>query len=232
MAWLDTLAGGRRLGRGILIKGRWAEAGEAPAHPPRLARAVGVPFQAPDWLLSRPGLSLFNVAYFRRHVPRVRRGIVHPQAFFYPLDRIERWNLLYGRRGLTQYQCLVPYADDNGPIRSVLELARELRVASFLTVLKDFGAQGRGMLSFPAPGLTLTLDMPVRADTAAIVSRLNQRVAELGGRVYLAKDVFSSAADFRRLEPRLDAWEAVRRRWDPERRLRSAQSVRLFGDAP
>jgi hypothetical protein len=34
------------------------------------------------------------------------------------------------------------------------------------------------------------------------------------------------------MEPRLDAFLRVRRRWDPEGRLRSAQSVRLFGDAP
>lgn len=232
MAWLDTLAGGRHLGRGIVIKGRWARPGEAPATPPRFRRAATVPFQAPDWLLSPMSLRAFNTAYYWRHLVRVRRGPVHPQAFFYPLDAVERWNLLYGRRGLTQYQCLVPHAPDHGPIRQVVELARSLGVASFLTVLKDFGPAGRGLLSFPAPGLTLTLDLPVRPNTAAVVARLNRLVAELGGRVYLAKDAFSSAEDFRRLEPRLDEWQRVRRRWDPEGRLRSAQSVRLLGDRP
>jgi hypothetical protein len=29
---------------------------------------------------------------------------------------------------------------------------------------------------------------------------------------------------------RLPAFEAARAKWDPERRIRSAQSVRLFGD--
>jgi hypothetical protein len=33
------------------------------------------------------------------------------------------------------------------------------------------------------------------------------------------------------MEPRLEAWNAVRRKWDPEGKLRSAQSVRLLGDA-
>jgi decaprenylphospho-beta-D-ribofuranose 2-oxidase len=231
-AWLDTLAGGRALGRGILFKGRWAAPGEARAAPPRFRRAAAVPFQAPDWMLSRPSLRLFNLAYYGRHAARVRRGLVHPQAFFYPLDAVERWNLLYGRRGLTQYQCLVPHAPGHGPIRRVLELARALGVASFLTVLKDFGAEGHGLLSFPAPGLTLTLDLPVRPDTPATVARLNDEVADLSGRVYLAKDAFTSAEHFRRMEPRLPAWQAVRRRWDPEGRLRSAQSVRLLGDAP
>jgi hypothetical protein len=32
--------------------------------------------------------------------------------------------------------------------------------------------------------------------------------------------------------PRLAEWRKVRDRWDPERRFRSAQSVRLLGDTP
>jgi len=38
------------------------------------------------------------------------------------------------------------------------------------------------------------------------------------------------ADQFRRMEPRLAEFERVRGEWDPDRRLRSAQSVRLFGD--
>ena len=34
------------------------------------------------------------------------------------------------------------------------------------------------------------------------------------------------------MEPRLPEWSRIRRRWDPEGRLRSAQSVRLLGDRP
>jgi FAD/FMN-containing dehydrogenase len=52
----------------------------------------------------------------------------------------------------------------------------------------------------------------------------------VGGRIYLAKDAFTRAEHFRAMEPRLSDWLAIRRRWDPAGRLRSAQSVRLFGD--
>jgi len=31
---------------------------------------------------------------------------------------------------------------------------------------------------------------------------------------------------------RLAEWQAIRHRWDPEGRFRSAQSVRLLGDRP
>lgn len=34
VGWIDTLKRGRHMGRGILIRGRWAEAGAAPSRPP------------------------------------------------------------------------------------------------------------------------------------------------------------------------------------------------------
>lgn len=88
------------------------------------------------------------------------------------------------------------------------------------------------MLSFPKPGVTYALDLTVGPETQAIVDGLNEVVAAEGGRVYLAKDAFTRAEHFRAMEPRLAAWNAVRRAWDPEGRLKSAQSVRLLGDAP
>ena len=59
---------------------------------------------------------------------------------------------------------------------------------------------------------------------------MNAVVIEAGGRVYLAKDAVTRAEDFQKMMPRLKEWQAVRDRWDPERRFRSALSARLFGD--
>ena len=74
----------------------------------------------------------------------------------------------------------------------------------------------------------------VRADrlTQDLVNALNELVVAEGGRVYLAKDVLTRADHYRAMEPRLEAFLAVRRKWDSAGRLRSAQSVRLLGDAP
>ncbi len=231
VGWVDCLARGANLGRGLLMKGRWAEPVEAPEAPPPLKRRFRVPFEFPQIALCRPSMKAFNLAYYWKHFQPVRRGIVHPDAFFYPLDMLDDWNLIYGKRGFTQYQCVLPKADDNRPARRFLERFVSSGGMGFLCVIKDCGAEGRGMLSFPRPGISIALDFPIHArHTPKLVDQLNELVIAEGGRIYLTKDTFTRAEHFRAMEPRLEAFNAVRRRWDPEARIRSAQSVRLMGD--
>ncbi len=231
VGWVDCIAGGAKLGRGILMKGRWASPDEAPANPPPSKHRFRVPFQFPAMALCRASMKAFNLAYFWKHIQRVRRGIVHPAAFFYPLDMLDDWNLVYGRRGFTQYQCVLPHADDNGPARRFLELFVAAGGMGFLCVIKDCGEEGKGMLSFPRRGMSIAMDFPIhRTKTPALVDRLNELVIAEGGRIYLTKDTFTRPEHFRAMEPRLEAFNAVRRKWDPEVRIRSAQSVRLLGD--
>lgn len=231
MGWIDCLTRGRHMGRGILYRGRWAEPGEAPAAPPAPKRRLRVPFDFPGWALNRLSMRLFNALVYWKHVPRRKAGISHPEPFFQPLDAILDWNRIYGRRGFTQHQSVIPEQSGAAGVRRFFDLLTRLGAASFLCVIKDCGDQGEGLLSFPKPGISIALDIPMRRDTPAVVARLNECVIEEGGRVYLAKDAFTTAEHFRAMEPRLDAWLAVKRRYDPEGRLKSAQSERLFGDA-
>lgn len=228
VAWVDTLASGRRLGRGILWCGRWAEATEAPSRPPRSRPRRRVPVDLPSWFLAHPLVKLANGALFAAAPRRPRRRLTSPERFFYPLDAIEDWNRMYGKRGFTQYQCVLPEGDRPGATRRFLEALVALGGTSFLSVIKDCGPEGEGLLSFPRRGVSVAVDLPMRPRTREIVARLNARVAEEGGRIYLAKDALTTAADFARLEPRLPAFVAVLERWDPARKLRSALSERLF----
>jgi FAD/FMN-containing dehydrogenase len=172
----------------------------------------------------------FNAALYHAHVPRLRRAVVHPERFFYPLDTVEHWNRMYGPRGFTQYQCVLPESAGRGAARRFLELLTRRGGASFLCVIKDCGAEGVGLLSFPKAGISIALDLPIHDETQSLVDALSELVIAEGGRIYLAKDALTRAEHFRAMEPRLDAWTQVRRRWDPEGRLRSAQSVRMLGD--
>ena len=229
VGWIDCLTTGSRMGRGILYCGRWATKKEAPASPPPDKLKLTVPFEFPKFVLNRSCVRLFNWMLYTKQ-REVTEGIAHPEGFFHPLDALLEWNRIYGPAGFTQYQCVLPKSAGEDAPRKFLELLTELGGSSFLCVIKRCGPEGLGMLSFPMEGTTVALDIPVRSNTQDIVDRLNERLIEMGGRVYLAKDSFTRADHFRLMEPRLEAFLEVRSRWDPQRRLRSAQSVRLMGD--
>ena len=230
VGWIDCLSKGKRLGRGILMCGRWATSEEAPSRPPRSLPRPKLPFDFPEWVLGRPSIRAFNHLFYWKHIQKTKRGITDPTSFFYPLDVLREWNRMYGPRGFTQYQCVLPREAGKGSSRRLLEVLADRGCASFLAVIKDFGEGGRGVLSFPEPGVTIALDIPLRDDTQETIDALNRQVIAEGGRIYLTKDSHTRPEDFRAMEPRLAEFEAIRDVWDPERRFRSAQSVRLLGD--
>jgi FAD/FMN-containing dehydrogenase len=229
VAWIDTLARGRALGRGILYCGRWAEPGEAPQEPPAPRRPIPMPFELPSFVLNRATIGAFNTLLYYRQ-PARKLSIVDPDLFFYPLDRIQHWNLMYGSRGVAQHQCVLPDETAAAGIRGMFETLDRLAASSFLSVIKDCGAEGEGLLSFPRRGITLALDIPIRHNIQQVIDQLNEHVIACGGRIYLTKDGFTRPEHLRAMDPRIPRFLEVCRRWDPHGTLRSAQSQRLFGD--
>ncbi|MGI8513228.1 MAG: FAD-binding protein [Solirubrobacteraceae bacterium] len=232
VAWIDCLARGRRLGRSVLMRGDHAtreelsaQERERPLRAPGPAK-VAVPPWIPGGLLNRATISAFNEAYYRR-APREARGHLEAIApFFFPLDFVRGWNRMYGSRGFVQYQFAVPFGAED-TLRAVLERLSAAGAASFLAVLKRFGAQ-RGLLSFPLPGWTLALDLPAAAGgLAALLDELDALVAAAGGRVYLAKDARLRPDLLAAMYPRLDEWNEIRAGLDPEGVMRSDLGRRL-----
>lgn len=211
VSWIDGLAGGRDVGRGIFMRGNQSQRPASPA----AARSRGgprlsLPLDAPGGLLNRVTVGAFNALYWRKSRMSWVRRTVAPGPFFYPLDGIGRWNRLYGRRGFFQYQNVVPLADGPRVMRVILERIARSGQASFLAVLKVFGdAASPGLLTFPRPGVTLALDLPNRGpSTLRLLDDLDAITAEAGGAVYPAKDARMAPAMFRRSFPRLDEFAA------------------------
>lgn len=199
VAWVDCLARGRGLGRGIFSRARHLEAGPARPMPPAEPR-LAVPFAPPVSPLNRWTLAAFNAVLWRRLGPAGRRVRTLPwHRFLYPLDAIEGWNRLYGPRGFHQHQCVVPPKTAPDTVRRLLETIAASGQGSFLAVLKTLGpSPSPGLLSFPMEGTTLALDFPERGTaTAALLDRLDRIVLEAGGRLYPAKDGRMSAEAFR-----------------------------------
>jgi decaprenylphospho-beta-D-ribofuranose 2-oxidase len=235
VAWVDFLAKGRSLGRSVLAQGDFATVEDLPKRARRsrdpLAYApigaLPAPPYVPHGVLNRLSVAAFNELWYRK-APRARRGELQSIAkFFYPLDMVEGWNRIYGPRGFLQWQCLVPFGAED-VLREIVEALSGHRAPSFLAVLKYFGEADPGPLSFPGPGWTLALDVPTSdPDLGPLLDRLDERVLEAGGRLYLAKDSRMRPEMLPAMYPRLDEWRAVRDRMDPDRRLSSDLARRL-----
>jgi decaprenylphospho-beta-D-ribofuranose 2-oxidase len=232
VAWIDTEARGRSLGRSVLSRGDHATrdqlSGRAARDPVSLPRPprLTAPMTPPASLVTRATVRAFNELWFRK-APRHRAGELQDvSAFFHPLDGIAGWNRLYGPRGLVQYQFVVPDARAD-VVRRILEQVATDRHPTFLAVLKRFGPGNPGWLSFPLAGWTLAVDMPARADLDGLLRDLDDQVAEAGGRIYLAKDARSSPETLGLMYPQLPAFRELRARIDPDRRLQSDLARRL-----
>ncbi len=209
VGWIDATATGAELGRGILEE---AETGAGLVPPAKRGRKV--PFNAPDFALSPPVVRLFNAAYWRR-VPARGRTVVKPiEDFFFPLDKLEDWNKLYGKRGFHQFQCVVPLSEADR-LRAILEAVAESGSASPLAVLKRMGPGNAGLMSFPMEGYTLAVDLHAASEPAPLVERLEAMVAEAGGRIYLAKDSLGTPA-IRDMYPDREAWAEIVAKHDPD----------------
>ena len=168
----------------------------------------------------------FNEFWFRKAPKKRVDELQSIASFFHPLDHVASWNRLYGRRGFVQYQFVVPFGSESA-VRAVIEDLLEHGAASFLAVLKRFGPASSGPLSFPAPGWTLALDLPVVDGVSDLFRRLDRRVIDAGGRHYLAKDAHATPEVVRAGYPRLEEWKEVRRRVDPTGRWASDLARRL-----
>ncbi|HUR93159.1 MAG TPA: FAD-binding oxidoreductase [Gemmatimonadales bacterium] len=211
VAWVDCLARGRRLGRGIYMRGDHAPLDAttpSPLEPPRLS----IPLDAPAGLLNAVTLGLFNEAYYRAQL-RVRRRLTLPYTpFFFPLDVVGDWGRLYGPKGFVQYQCVVPDTPGGAPIRTIFERISRSGEPASLAVLKRFGGlRSPGLLSFPREGMTLAVDFPFRGPaTMTLLDDLDAVVRETGGAVYPAKDARMSPGSFQAFFPELDRFTAQR----------------------
>jgi len=209
VAWVDCMAQGRSLGRGIMMRGNHAANGGGTLQTHRQPR-LNVPLDFPSFALNALSVKAFNTVYYARLRQRLTRACVHYDPFFYPLDAVKNWNRIYGKRGFFQYQFVVPFSGDSSAIREVFARIAKSGQGSFLAVLKTFGElKSPGMMSFPSPGVTLALDFPNKGTkTFELFAQLDRFLISAGGRFYPAKDARMPAECFVKSYPNLEKFRA------------------------
>lgn len=211
VAWVDCLARGAALGRGIYTSGNHAHDGD---YALSARRARSVPFVPPVSPVNRFTVRAFNHLYYARQQPGIEHARTDAASFFYPLDALHNWNRIYGRHGFQQHQCVIPEAHARDALHEILRAISASASGSFLAVLKRCGSlSSPGLISFPMAGVSLALDFPQheRRNTA-LFSRLDAIVAAAGGRQYPAKDAHMSGEHFRAAYP---MWQEIERLRDP-----------------
>ncbi|GAA6201553.1 FAD-binding oxidoreductase [Aquicoccus sp. SU-CL01552] len=232
VAWIDCLGRGDNLGRSLVMLGEHAmrsdlspDKVQAPFRI-RPKRKLSVSIDAPAFALNRLTVRAFNALYYQAGARKTTDDLVDWESYFYPLDAILGWNRIYGRKGFTQFQCVLPLDRSEAGLTALLAETAKAGSGSFLAVLKRFGKQDSAF-SFPTQGYTLALDFPVTKKTLALLDRLDRITIDHGGRFYLAKDSRMSAATLRSSDPRSTDFHAHRDSHGYAGRFRSAQSERL-----
>lgn len=232
VAWIDCLKKGAQFGRSILMLGEHAlftDLSEKQKQDPlRLPgkKQINFPFNLPSWVLNAFTVKAFNYLFYTKNFKKEINSVISYEPFFYPLDAILHWNRGYGKNGFLQYQFVLPLEAKQGLVE-ILNRISDKGLGSFLAVLKVFGKQ-ESIISFPKEGYTLALDFPVRPGLLAFLDELDLVVLRYGGRLYMSKDARMKPEVLQSGYPDLGKFKDIVRKYNPDGRIHSLQSDRLF----
>jgi len=232
VSWFDAVTTGPHLGRGLLTRANHARLEDLPKKLRRqplkfdAPQLLTVPNVFPPGLLNKLTGRLFSEVWYRKS-PTREKAVQNITQFLHPLDIVGEWNRGYGPHGFLQYQFVVPFGAEDVIRRTVTRMTETGQVSA-LNVLKRFGDGNRAPLSFPMPGWTLCVDLPVRSGVHELCDELDELVLAAGGRHYLAKESRATPDVIARGYPRLDEWRKVRDSVDPQGVFASDMSRRLL----
>jgi len=230
VAWIDSMAQGQSIGRGVLSLGNAATLTDLPTtfsnNPLQIGKKskIKLPIYFPEFALNNFSVRILNkiIHYTQSNAPEIS----HYEKFFFPLDAIHDWNKGYGKRGFIQYQFVIPEENGRKNIRTVLQKISTSGCVPFLNVLKKFGPE-QGILSFPFKGYTFAIDFPVTQPLHAFTKEMDQLVMSFGGRIYLGKDAMLDRKTFEGMYPQVDEWKIIKQKYDPLHKFQSAIGNRL-----
>jgi decaprenylphospho-beta-D-ribofuranose 2-oxidase len=231
VAWIDCLATGSSMGRSVLMLGDHAQTCDLPPslddpYDIRKPLSLDVPIDFPSIALNPYTIKAFNELFYTVNKTTIGK-LVDYERYFYPLDAVGNWNRVYGSRGFTQYQFIIPPDAVDG-LAVIIRRLSEARQASFLAVLKRCGEGNDGLLSFPIPGYMLALDIPMTPGLVPFLREMDRIVLDYGGRLYFAKDATTTPETIRAMYgDGIDRMREIRQRLDPGGVLSSSMARRL-----
>lgn len=221
VAWIDGLATGKHVGKGLIYIGDDANDNEFDISS---KKRIKIPKWFPSFLLNPLSIQIYNWYYYNIH--KNTTGKVTIDDFFYPLDGLANWNRIYGKKGFVQYQIVIPKKLSYEGISKILKTVNNSKHTSYLTILKLMGKENENYLSFPLEGYTIAMDFKVKKGLWSFLNHLDSVILEYNGRAYLAKDGRMTKGVFEKGYLELEAFKMIRKQYSLEK-LQSLQSKRL-----
>lgn len=249
VGWVDCFPGGKRRGRGVVHRADYREEGEDRSP----ARSLRVESQSlPDtmfgflpksllWIGMRPlmntvGMRVLNAMKYRAS-RFLDKGVPFQQshaAFAFLLDYVPGWKRSYGKGGLQQYQCFLPYAETERVVSEILDICKRHGQRPYLGVFKRHRPDAF-LMTHAVDGFSLALDFKnsrsfIRT-APTLIRSLTRLVLDAGGRFYFAKDGLLSSDEAREFigDETLGRFADLKRTHDPYSILESNLARRLFG---
>ncbi len=223
VGWIDCFGKGDSQGKSIISFGEHAEEGELDF---KMEKKIEIPKNFPSFFINKFSIKIFNKIYYAsKKNNKIKKINFH--KFFYPLDGLQNWNRLYGKKGFIQYQFVIPEIDALNNLRYIFSKFSEYNLNSFLTVLKKFGKQNKNLISFPMKGYTLAIDFKLDKSLFKKIIELDKIICDMGGRIYLTKDSLMTEDIFKKTYKNWEQFQSVREKYGAIGIFCSDQSRRL-----
>jgi FAD/FMN-containing dehydrogenase len=224
VAWIDCLAKKNNIGKCVLMVGDFRDDGKLD-YKPKPQRSIH--FNFPSFVLNKWSVRAFNWLYYGKAKKGISRQKVDIDTFFYPLDAIGHWNRIYGKKGFTQYQFILPKVTSYEGLEEILSVISKSGKGSFLAVLKLYGKANDNWLSFPIEGYSLALDFKIEKGLFELLNELDKIVIKYHGRIYLTKDARVSKETFEKGYPQVGTFRRYRKENKMDTKFQSLQSKRV-----
>jgi hypothetical protein len=225
VAWIDTSARGKNIGRSILFRAEHSKEKNLKKLDSTFLKNKRINFKNifPNWIINSFVINIMNKIYF--YLSFNKKSLIDINEYFYQLDKINNWNLIYGSKGFISYQFVIPFRNSTNTILKILHLLNKKKIYSFVSVIKILGKKD-GFLSFGIKGFTLVFDFPISKDIYKTLEKIDDIIIKSKGNIYLCKDSRISVNKFSKMKSSFHSFKFLKLRKKMSR-FSSKQSERL-----
>lgn len=185
VAWIDWLNDGER---SVYSYANYARINENFKEPKKIILPK-IPLKIINPIL----IKQFNKYFYRKN--HFENHLMPLWEFNNPLDALQNWNYIYGKKGLLQFQAVIPIEKKEALV-SLRQIIQHFKASPLLVVLKYFTHKAEGLLSFCEPGFCIAVDFMNEEKSILAIQALNAYIASINGKIYLAKDLFLTPEQF------------------------------------